>query len=169
MISIIFQPSPPNIYREQAGKHPNRSSTNFEEGEDADGADEGGDLRLNIRRARLCVVNWTWGWGPENRWEKRFNDELQAARRISLSNMDAFFVRIGEHTAEGREILEQLKCAASFECDCTMGEVKDLFLQGYDMVVQVTSEVKFLESKVDQFAPAVSYSKLSDIHYYVEV
>ena len=49
---------------------------------------------------------------------------------------------------------------------CTPHEIRDLFLQGYEMVVAVTSEVKFVEVKLDEYAPAVPLIKLSNVRSY---
>lgn len=47
-----------------------------------------------------------------------------------------------------------------------MGEITDLFMQGYDLVLAITSEVKFFEVKLDEYAPAVPMTKISDVRSY---
>jgi hypothetical protein len=65
---------------------------------------------------------------------------------------------------QGRDILKDLKFVASVSCNSTPDEVRDLFLQGYDMAIGVVSEVKFF--KVKLYAPAIPTTKLSDIRHY---
>jgi hypothetical protein len=126
-----------------------------------------GDIANNIRVLRIEIANWAYGWGPENLWEKRFNDELCSAREQSgQPTVDQFFTECERHVREGREILYDLKFMAAVSCDSTHDEIRDLFLQGYDMVMAVTSEVKFFEVKLDEFAPLVPMTKQSDIRYY---
>jgi hypothetical protein len=67
---------------------------------------------------------------------------------------------------EGREILRDLKFVASVSCNSTYNEIRDLFIQGFEMAIAVTSEVKFFEVKLDEYAPATPMSKLSDIRCY---
>jgi len=128
-----------------------------------------GDIANNIRALRIEIVNWAYSWGPENLWEKRFNDELHSAREHGgQPTVDHFFTECERHVREGRrrEILYNLKFIAAVSCDSTHDEIRDLFLQGYDMVLAVASEVKFFEVKLDEFAPSVSMTKQSDIRYY---
>jgi hypothetical protein len=42
----------------------------------------------------------------------------------------------------------------------------DLFDQGFELAVVLTSEVKFFEVKLDEFAPAAPLSSLSDVRKY---
>ena len=67
---------------------------------------------------------------------------------------------------EGREILRDLKLVALVSCNSTYDEIRDLFIQGFEMAIAVTSEVKFFEVKLDEYAPATPMSKLSDIRRY---
>lgn len=67
---------------------------------------------------------------------------------------------------QGRDILKDLKFVASVSGNSMPDEIRDLFLQGYDMVIGVASEVKFFEVKLDEYAPATPMTKLSDICHY---
>lgn len=97
----------------------------------------------------------------------KFNAQLQIARRNSQSTVDRFFRQCQDHTVAGRSILKDLKYAAHMiSCDSPHDEIRDLFLQGYDMVTSIMSEVRFFEIKLDEYAPAVPMSKISDIRSY---
>jgi hypothetical protein len=126
-----------------------------------------GDITSNIRALRIEVVNWSYNWGPENLWEKKFNDELRSARSNGgQPSVDHFFIECEEHAKEGRRILYDLKFVAAVLCNSTHAEIRDLFLQGYDMAIAVTAEAKFFEVKLDEYAPAVPMTKLSEIRYF---
>jgi hypothetical protein len=73
------------------------------------------------------------------------------------------------HVQEGRDLLRGLKFVAEISCNNTPDEIRDLFLQGYDLVITVTSEVKFCEVKLDEYAPAVPSTQMTNIHHYTGV
>ena len=91
--------------------------------------------------------------------------ELQGGMEVILA-ADKFLTQCQEHASKGREILEDLKYVAAGSCNSTVGEIMDMFLQGYEMVLSVASEVKFFEVKLDSLAPCVPMTKISDIRYY---
>lgn len=129
-----------------------------------------GDIAFNMRALRIEVVNWGYDWGPEHHWEKKFNDELSLARSHGgQPAIDHFFTECEQHAQEGRDILHDLKFVAAVSCNSTHDEIRDLFLQGYDMVMAVTSEVKFFEVKLDEYAPSMPLTKISDIRYYTSM
>jgi len=80
--------------------------------------------------------------------------------------MDKFFCACEEHVVAGWEILKDLKFVASASCDSTHEEIRDLFLQGYEMVIATALEVKFFDMKLQQYAPTISTAKISDICMY---
>lgn len=122
-------------------------------------------LAENILQSRLAITNWTMNWGPENLWDKRFRDELGLAKQERA--IDDFFEACQDHAREGRNILHDLKFAAELKVDSTFEEIRDLFLQGYEMVAAVASEVKFFEVKMDQYAPAVPSYSLTRVRNYL--
>jgi hypothetical protein len=42
----------------------------------------------------------------------------------------------------------------------------DLFVQGFKLAVSLTSEIKFLEVKIDKYAPATPINGLSEVRKY---
>lgn len=132
----------------------------------SDNHDSGDSLTSNIRQARLNYMNWDWCWGPESQWEKEFNVQLQGARQKGQPYIDDFFRLCQAHANDGRMLLEDLKQAAEMDCDGSPEVIRDLFFQGFDLTVAITSQVKFFEVKVDQYAPAVPMTKLTEINYY---
>ncbi|KIM75797.1 hypothetical protein PILCRDRAFT_91919 [Piloderma croceum F 1598] len=100
---------------------------------------------------------------PENLWEARFNKLLDNATRESKVAIDELFLELEEHACEGRDILTDVKYAGSGRCDEEYGVLMDLFVQGFKLVVCLTSEIKFFEVKLDEFAPATPIDSLSDV------
>jgi hypothetical protein len=104
--------------------------------------------------------------GPENLWEVRFNEMLDKASQESQVAIDELFVDLAEHAREGRNILTDLKYSGSGNCDEAYGVLMDLFVQGFELAVSLTSEIKFFEVKLDEFAPATPITRLSDVRSY---
>ena len=100
-----------------------------------------------------------YDWGPKNPWDLEFNTQLSIVRDDGQRAVDTFFRNCETHTIEGREILRDLKFVASVSCNSTHDEIRDLFIQGFEMAIAVTSEVKFFEVKLDEYAPVTSTSK----------
>ena len=80
--------------------------------------------------------------------------------------MDRFFRACEEHVVAGWEILKDLKFVAAVSCNSTHDEIRDLFLQGYEMVIATALEVKFFDMKLHQYVPVISTTKISDIRMY---
>ena len=106
-------------------------------------SDHDDTLTTIILELRLAVVNWTFDWGAENLWDRRFNHELATARNQGRHAINTFFEKCDQHAKEGRDILRDLKFAAELRVDSTFDEIRDLFLQGYDMVLSVVGLSKY--------------------------
>jgi len=141
-----------------------RSSSPLDSGHEQPEPDE--TISNAIRRLRLQYTNWTYNLGPENLWEMRFNELLDNATRESQVAIDELFIQLVEHTREGRDILTAVKFAGSGRCDESYGVLMDLFVQGFELAVGLTSEIKFFEVKLDEFAPATPTNSLSDVRKY---
>ena len=122
-------------------------------------------IAARIRNIRFRYLNWTYNWGPANLWEGEFDKLLRQARRISLVDVDEFFEELREHAQRGRDILKELRYAGAGTCVGEYGVFIDLFVQGFDMAVEIASEVKFFEVKLDEFAPVVPTVVESKIRY----
>jgi hypothetical protein len=122
-------------------------------------------IAVRIRNIRLRYLNWTYNWGPANLWEREFNKLMEEARKISQVEVDEFFEELDEHTRKGRDILKELRYTGAGTCVGEYGVFIDLFVQGFDMAVDIASEVKFFEVKLDEFAPVVPTVVQSEIRY----
>ncbi|KAG1746998.1 hypothetical protein EDD22DRAFT_785739, partial [Suillus occidentalis] len=115
----------------------------------------------------IAISEWQFNWGPEHTWEKQFNDHLCAQQECNSTfrSVDTFFNICEDHVQAGREILSNLrKISVGY---CRNGRVKkDKFIQIYDMLTIVLSEVKFFKVKLDEYAPSIPDLRLSSVRYY---
>lgn len=118
-------------------------------------------LLLTLQQLRVEVTKWAKNWGPEGSWDalaEEWVTDIQKRYRQSEVNelLDDLFTDWNNHAREGRVLLRRLQ-AATEDIDPTtlnsLTELQALFLQGYGMVVEVLSEVKFFEIKLDEYAP----------------
>ena len=119
-----------------------------------------------IRNLRLQYTNWTYNLGPRNLWETWFNAILDNATCESQVAVDEPLVELAEHAHQGRDILTEIKYAGSGRCNEEYGVLMDLFVQGFELVVGLMSEIKFFEVKLDKYAPATAFKSLLDVHKY---
>ncbi|KAI6006891.1 hypothetical protein EDD15DRAFT_2357936 [Pisolithus albus] len=115
---------------------------------------------------QLSVDEWKSDWGPESVWLKKFDESLRNAQEKGLASIDRFFTECEVHVREGRRILHLLRQVASTTRSIQRGRQLDTYLQIFDLLEVVLSEVKFFEIKLDEYAPAVPYSHVSDARYY---
>lgn len=123
-----------------------------------------GSIRARTRDIRMQVNLWSCDWGPENTWEIGFQRRLKKARQTN--QVDAFFEDLEVHAKKGRSFLHMLKNVGAGECLGDIGVLLDLFTQGIEMGIQVASEVKFFEVKLDEYAPVASTNAESEFRYY---
>ncbi|KAG2342579.1 hypothetical protein BDR05DRAFT_948930 [Suillus weaverae] len=123
--------------------------------------------RTTVEDVHIAICDWQFNWGPENTWEKQFNNCLcaQQEHNSTFRLVDTFLSICDDHVQSGQEILRDLrKITASY---CRNGRVmKDKFIQIYDMLTIILSELKFFEVKLDEYAPSIPTSRLSSICYY---
>jgi hypothetical protein len=120
-------------------------------------------IAIRVRNIRYRYLNWSYNWGPANLWEVEFCRMLQDAR--AAQEVDEFFEELEEHTRKGRNILKELRYAGGGTCVGEYGVFIDLFVQGLDMAVEIASEVKFFEVKLDEFAPVIPDVVVSTTRY----
>lgn len=128
----------------------------------------GDQIASRIQDVRRQWLEWKCDWGTESAWPRVFNQRLTAARQGGHVAIGEFFQWSQEHADNGRAILRDLQNMVDALHISTQEEIADLFVQGYQLTMDITSEVKFFEVKVDEFAPAVSRSKVTDINFYYD-
>lgn len=107
-------------------------------------------------RVQSSYHRWTYidnrGWGPETRWPEVFEDDLGRAEAVGPRKREQLFRSLDLHCTQGREMLQELKeggnMSRAVRSDADL--VRDTFLQTFDFVNLILSEVKFVEVKIDQ-------------------
>ena len=116
---------------------------------------------------RLRVEEWHMEWGPETDWSYRFNEALSQSREQGQAAVDKFFTDCERHAREGRQLIQSLRSTARWGILGHKEHVRDSFLQIYDLLSMVLSEVKFLETKLEEYAPAVPSTKITSLRHYI--
>jgi hypothetical protein len=131
--------------------------------ESDDSSDELGgppdDLTYHIQKLRIDFVNWQLDWGETN-WETEFANQLHVAQQKGeIRN----FIDGARHIVRtGRDLLYELKFIGEVSCNNTPDEIRDLFLQGYDMAIAIALQVKFFEVKLYQILQNSEYAEYVD-------
>ncbi|KIJ59173.1 hypothetical protein HYDPIDRAFT_33465 [Hydnomerulius pinastri MD-312] len=123
----------------------------------------------SLEELHIRVVDWQTEWGKESEWGRAFNDTLQKARQGGWRDTDHFFAQCEVHVRRGKELIVQLKHVARRPPKGTRDRLTDIYLQIYNLLQSLIAETKFFEVRLDDFAPAVPYSRLSEIRYYHRV
>ncbi|KAG0694182.1 hypothetical protein DFH29DRAFT_815614 [Suillus ampliporus] len=113
---------------------------------------------------RLLIGQWQYCWGPNNLWEKTFNEKLWSVQDRGSGSVNDFFSQCEAHTTDGQQLLNELKCIAYSPCNGRLA--RDKCIQLHDLLSVVLSEVRFFEVKLDEYAPAVPLSRTSSTRYY---
>lgn len=107
--------------------------------------------------------SWTYthSWGPENQWTQAFAVELDGAGG-ERAQVERLLESFSLHCNEGREMLIELNRAGSMskEVRRDVDVVRDIFLQSFDLLTMILSELKFVEIKVDQLRDDLNSSNL---------
>lgn len=121
----------------------------------------------------MDIEEWAKGWGPECEWDSTAEDWVaniqKLPRQEAKEQLDDLFVDWRMHARDGRELLKRVKSLTLYldHTDRSPTELQALFLDGYNMVTTVLSEVKFFELKLDEFAPLQNRATAcSTVRYY---
>lgn len=114
----------------------------------------------NISDIRTSIAGWQTEWGPAATWAKNFHHTLSRVQEKGRRATDEFFSQCEDHVREGRAILRDLQLLAHHPPNKGSKQVKDTYIQIYDLLSAVLMEVFFFELKLDEYAPAVPLSKL---------
>ncbi|KAF7967192.1 hypothetical protein HWV62_35592 [Athelia sp. TMB] len=148
-----------------SGEHSQSRPLESDDDEDSEaGVGPMDDVAYHIRRLRVDHANWTQQMGAESIWDSSFTAQLLKASKDG--KQDHFFRGILKHITAGRALLAQLKALGEAGLNSTPDEIRDLFMQGFDLITSTMAEVKFFELKLDQYAPIVPSSTISQIRFY---
>ncbi|KAH7905209.1 hypothetical protein BJ138DRAFT_1018027, partial [Hygrophoropsis aurantiaca] len=116
---------------------------------------------------RIDVRQWQMGWGPETGWAKLFSDDVRCARQQGPVEIDRFFSGCEYHVKKGRIILNQLRLFIQAPRKDNEADTIDVIIQAHDLSLEVLSELRFFEVKLDEYAPVVSLEKkICEVRYY---
>ncbi|KAH7904898.1 hypothetical protein BJ138DRAFT_1106432 [Hygrophoropsis aurantiaca] len=106
---------------------------------------------MTLPYLRSEVREWQIGWGPETLWGKLFSDDVRCCEH---------------HVKRGRILLGHLRSFIQSPRNQKQPDIIDQFIQAYDLSMELLSELRFFELKLDEYAPAVSSECLSEARYY---
>ncbi|KZP13564.1 hypothetical protein FIBSPDRAFT_960477 [Athelia psychrophila] len=112
------------------------------------------DMARKLRCLRLKYHKWTYrnGWGAENRWAQAFTVEYGEAEERGQNALAGLFRSLEDHNHQGRRLLEELKGGGHLSKDVCNdpGVIRDIFLQSFELLTTIVSEVRFIETKIDE-------------------
>lgn len=112
------------------------------------------DMVRKLRRLRFKYHNWSYrnSWGAENRWAQAFTVEYGEAEERGQKALAELFRNLEDHNHQGRRLLEELKGGGHLSKDARDDPdvVKDIFLQSFELLTIIVSEVRFIETKIDE-------------------
>lgn len=105
---------------------------------------------------------WTLNWGPESLWEHEFTHELESFTR--QGQLNDYFIHLECHTVAGRHLVTEIQGLGDLRTNTTDPDtIRDMFLQGFDLLSLTLAEVKFFEVKLDEYAPTIPAKHVSSL------
>lgn len=110
------------------------------------------DIIHKFASVRQRYHSWTYAssWGPETLWMDGFTIELNSAQGRGPKAVGQLFRGFEDHAIHGRGMLRELKGVGHMSQRVRDDSwlVRDFFLQSFDLLSCIISEVKFVEIKV---------------------
>ena len=104
---------------------------------------------LTLEVIETTVKHWQKEWAPEETWNEVYHESLTCALLKGERETTVFLDKCGTHAGVGRAILDDIREVVHTSCPCCRERLKYDMILLYDLLVCVTSEVKFFEVKVD--------------------
>jgi hypothetical protein len=92
---------------------------------------------------RTSIAGWQTEWGPAATWAKNFHHTLSRVQEKGRRATDEFFSQCEDHVREGRVILRDLQLLAHHPPNKGPKQVKDTYIQIYDLLSAALTEVVF--------------------------
>ncbi|KAG1889614.1 uncharacterized protein F5891DRAFT_987373 [Suillus fuscotomentosus] len=100
----------------------------------------------SLQMLEILVGQWRKEWVSEEMWNEAYDEALR--RTLSKGEHAVFVEQCAQHASEGRSLLESIKDVVHTHCPCCRERLKYDTILLYDLLVSVTSEVKFFEVKL---------------------
>ncbi|KAG1899793.1 uncharacterized protein F5891DRAFT_1231813 [Suillus fuscotomentosus] len=98
----------------------------------------------SLQTLEILVGQWRKEWVSEEMWNEAYDEALR--RALSKGEHAVFVEQCAQHASEGRSLLESIKDVVHTHCPCCRERLKYDTILLYDLLVSVTSEVKFSKS-----------------------
>ncbi|KAG1848952.1 hypothetical protein DFJ58DRAFT_729711 [Suillus subalutaceus] len=121
------------------------------DGDDVSCDDISAKAPSSLSELRASIAGWQTEWGPATTWAKNFHQSLTRTQEKGRRAVDEFFSRCEDHVGEGRTILHNLRFLAHHPPNKGPKQVKDLYIQ------------------LDKYAPAVPFTKVSEVRCYSRI
>ncbi|KAL4066598.1 hypothetical protein J3A83DRAFT_4077345, partial [Scleroderma citrinum] len=105
----------------------------------------------------IAIHDWHTEWKPKADWDLNFNLALHQAREKRWGSVDQFFNECETHACIGCCLICGLR---------QLDKLCDTFLQIFDLLITVVSEVKFFKVKLHEYVPSNPLSTCSNVHMY---
>jgi hypothetical protein len=92
---------------------------------------------------------WQKEWASEETWNESYEETFACAQKKGERETTIFLDECGIHAFEGRVLLDCIRELVHTNCPYCRERLKYDIVLLYDLLVHVTSEVKFFEVKVD--------------------
>ncbi|KAF7970728.1 hypothetical protein HWV62_23180 [Athelia sp. TMB] len=113
-------------------------------------AEDNLERKLSLVQRKYHEWSYADDWGSEQRWQRAFDVELEAAQAVSRVDTLSVLTYLREHCVEGRRLIRELKDFGGISED-TLHDVslmKGLFLQTMGLYKRILAETIFIEFKL---------------------
>ncbi|KAH7903763.1 hypothetical protein BJ138DRAFT_1120072 [Hygrophoropsis aurantiaca] len=124
------------------------------------------DFLGTLPSLRMEVREWQVDWGPGSAWSRNFDEDVRCVQEEGSHSTSQFFTNCENHIRRGRAILRGLRSLVQKPTGGSRSNITDCFIQVYDLSMEVLSELRFFELKLEEYAPAVSMKKASEVRHH---
>lgn len=106
-----------------------------------------------LQTIQTMVGHWGKDWELEDTWNVTYEEVLAHAQANGEQETTRFLDDCAKHALEGRTLLDSIRDLVYTNCLCCREQLKYDTMLLHDLLVSITSQVKFFEVKVDSFCP----------------
>ncbi|KAG1849759.1 hypothetical protein F4604DRAFT_1687347 [Suillus subluteus] len=108
---------------------------------------------LTLQTIQTTAGHWRKNWESEDMWNVMYEEVLTHAQAEGEQETTRFLDECAKHAWDGRLLLDSIRELVHTDCLCCREQLKYDTILLYDLLVSITSQVKFFEVKVDSFCP----------------